>query len=605
MIIDKLLALQVKKKKKKSSPNIKKSWIGRKIIICLLFLPILIFLVVILIYHLVYFDRIYPFVKVASVDLSGKTALEAKEKLENMLTDKPQELILQSPQQIFVWDLTDLNLVYQPESTSQKAFSIARNNSFWENTLQKKDAFWQKINLNYEYFLDQTLLDNQIASLSAVIDIPAIPPEIKIVKDENNKDQIIIEKGIPGKKLDIFKTKQLVLQNLGQLEKKDITLPVDQIFPPVTEEEIVRVKDEAQKLLGKKINLSFDDQNWEITQKELIGWLSFYGTWDEEKISTYTASLAQSIDRPPQNALFRFENNRVLEFKPGNPGQKLDQEKTQQSIKNSLTDLLTDKQSIKIKLEVIVTQPEIGTAEVNNLGINQLIGKGQSWFYGSIPSRIHNIKLAAGKLNGLLVAPGEIFSLNAAIGDISSATGFQQAYVIQSGRTVLGDGGGVCQVSTTMFRAALNAGLPIEERNPHAYRVSYYEYNSGPGLDASIYYPTSDFKFKNDTPAHILIQTTTDTQNMKLTVDLYGTSDGRQVTISQPKIWDQTPPPADLYQDDPTLAAGTIKQVDWKAWGAKVSVDWLVVRNGETLQQKTFYSSYRPWQAIFLKGTKS
>jgi len=122
-------------------------------------------------------------------------------------------------------------------------------------------------------------------------------------------------------------------------------------------------------------------------------------------------------------------------------------------------------------------------------------------------------------------------------------------------------------------------------------------------MDATVFSPSTDFKFKNDTPGHLLIQTSIDVPNRVLAFDIYGTNDGRQVTISQSRIWDQSPPPPDLYQDDPNLATGVVKQIDWKAWGAKVAFDYQVKRGGETLQNQTFYSNYKPWQAIFLRGT--
>jgi vancomycin resistance protein YoaR len=248
-------------------------------------------------------------------------------------------------------------------------------------------------------------------------------------------------------------------------------------------------------------------------------------------------------------------------------------------------------------------RPTVTTDKANTFGVKELISSGYSEFAGSATGRIHNIALAAGRLNGVLIKPGETFSFNEAVGDISAATGYQSAYIIKDGRTVLGDGGGVCQVSTTLFRAALNAGLPIIERHAHAYRVHYYE-EAGfkPGLDATVYGPTYDLKFKNDTPASILIQTKTDVTNLSLTFDLYGTSDGRKAQISNQKLWGVTQPPPDLYQDDPTLARGVVKQVDFAAWGANASFDYLVTRNGQTLQKDTFVSNFRPWQAVYLRG---
>ncbi|OGG14392.1 hypothetical protein A2773_00645 [Candidatus Gottesmanbacteria bacterium RIFCSPHIGHO2_01_FULL_39_10] len=239
------------------------------------------------------------------------------------------------------------------------------------------------------------------------------------------------------------------------------------------------------------------------------------------------------------------------------------------------------------------------------MGIRELIGVGRSKFAHSIPGRIHNVALAASRINGRLIPPGATFSFNEALGDVSASTGFQPAYIIKDGKTVLGDGGGVCQVSTTLFRAALNAGLPIVERWAHAYRVGYYEQDSKPGFDATVYAPGVDLKIKNDTGNNILIQAITDKVNASLTFEFYGTSDGRTVDISAPKIYSESPPPPDLYQDDPTLSNGEVKQTDFAAWGAKAEFNYKVIKNDETVFEKRFFSNYRPWQAVFLRGTKT
>ncbi|PIZ99475.1 MAG: hypothetical protein COX78_01805 [Candidatus Levybacteria bacterium CG_4_10_14_0_2_um_filter_35_8] len=250
------------------------------------------------------------------------------------------------------------------------------------------------------------------------------------------------------------------------------------------------------------------------------------------------------------------------------------------------------------------TKPAITTDKANKLGIKEVIGTGTSLFQHSIPGRIFNVTLASSRINGILVGPGETFSFNKALGDVSSFTGYKQAYIIKDGRTVLGDGGGVCQVSTTLFRAILNAGLPILERQAHAYRVGYYEQDSSPGLDATVYSPSPDLKFKNDTENNILIQSFVDPSILRLTFVLYGTLDGRQVNMTKPIILSQTPPPPAIYQDDPTLTKGEIKQVDFAAWGANVYFTRQVTKNGKEIISDKFVSNYRAWQDIFLKGTK-
>jgi len=372
---------------------------------------------------------------------------------------------------------------------------------------------------------------------------------------------------------------------------------------PVSDEKLEQTRNFAQKLFGKSVVLEFEKDIWDLNDEAMINFLSIYDTFDDDKIASWSGMLANTINREPQNALFNFDGDRVTEFKPAKAGISIDEIKTVESIKNGIQFLSNSQDSsYKFVIPVSKTEPKISTDKVNDLGIKELIGTGESWFYHSIATRIHNLTLASSKLHGVLIPPGEEFSMLKNLGEIDAAHGYKPAYIIQNGRTILGDGGGVCQASTTMFRAALDAGVEIKTRFPHAYRVSYYENNFDIGVDASIFSPTADFTFINDTPGHILIQVTVDPKAMYLKYEFYGTNDGRVVERSKSRMWDQAPPPPDLFQDDPTLAPGVVKQVDWDAWGAKTAFDWKVTRNGETIHEKTFYSTYRPWQAVYLRG---
>lgn len=329
--------------------------------------------------------------------------------------------------------------------------------------------------------------------------------------------------------------------------------------------------------------------------------------WNKEILDESLIQLSQVIDVEAVNALFEFHQGRVTVFKPANNGRKLDTQLFRQRFTDQLTNLANQSppsSQLLFELPVEEIEPLIRTERANEFGIKELLGQGESFFRGSIAGRIHNIVLASSRINGVLISPGETFSFNDTVGDISAATGYKQAYVIKSGRTVLDDGGGVCQVSTTLFRAALNTGLPIIERHAHSYRVAYYEQGGWkPGFDATVYAPSYDLKIKNDTSRFILIQAKADTANLKLTFELYGTKDGRSVEISPVRLWDAKPAPPDLNQDDPTLPNGTVKQVDWAAAGIKAAFDYNVKKEGEELFKKTFVSNFIPWQAVYLHGT--
>jgi len=329
-------------------------------------------------------------------------------------------------------------------------------------------------------------------------------------------------------------------------------------------------------------------------------------TYSDSAVTALLNPIVEQESVLPVDALFTFQNGKVTTFKPSSDGKVIDIDRAQREIVDTIPLLVArgTTQNISIPLVTQVVHPKVTTDQVNHLGIKELIATGTSLFQHSIASRIYNIGLASSRINGTLIAPGETFSFAKAVGDVSSLTGYQQAYVIQNGKTVLGDGGGVCQVSTTLFRAALNAGMPIVERHGHAYRVGYYEEDSPPGIDATVYVPSVDFKFKNDTTHYMLIQSVIDYTELRLTFYLYGTSDGRTVSMTTPVVSNITPPLPTVYTDDPTLPVGTVKQVDFAAAGAHITFSRTVTRDGKIIIADTYNTDYQPWAAAYVRGTK-
>ena len=556
-------------------------------------------------YHLAYKQKIYPYVSIGEIELSNLSINQAEIKLSKLSSQKPNYLEIIFGNQKWELDLQELELEYDPQLTVQQAYLLGRGRGWLKDLKIKWQLWWKKQSLMMTFNIDDEKISNLVKLIASQVDEPPIIPELQLTKD--GAVSLIPAKN--GRLVDKEKLQQQLLVKIGDLNFSETTVPVTIINLQITGDQLSKAQEKADILRQKSLQLNYD--YWfkaELKDQELLSLIGFENVFTEDKIASYSMNLAVKINRPAQNAVFRFENNRAVEFKPALPGLVLDEKETSQLIIEGLDKLVSEEhENIQetINLPVMTSQPQIKTEDVNDLGIKQLLGKGESTFYGSITSRRHNLALTATKINGILIPPGEVFSFNKEVGDISAATGYQSAYIIKDGRTILGDGGGVCQDSTTMFRAALNAGLEIIERHPHSYRVGYYEQNSPTGVDATVYAPSTDLKFKNDTPAHILIQTKVNTATSYIAIEIYGTNDGRQATISNFRLWGQTPPPPDQYQDDPTLPAGVIKQVDWKAWGGKAAFDWQVIRNNDTIHKKTFYSNYQPWQAVFLRGTGS
>lgn len=224
------------------------------------------------------------------------------------------------------------------------------------------------------------------------------------------------------------------------------------------------------------------------------------------------------------------------------------------------------------------------------------VGTGSSSFVGSPDFRVHNIRMGAGKLHGRWIEPGGAFDFNALIGGISAASGFQPGFVVTGNTLSLEDGGGLCQVSTTVFRAAMTAGLPILERHAHSYQVGYY---GEPGLDAAVYAPSKTLRWRNDFAGPLLVQTSWDVKAGRLEVQLFARPDGRRVRIGEPLISAPVRSPDPTFIADKSMTAGAVRRVDMPAPGASVKVVREVTRPDGQVDRDVTRSTYRAWGGVF------
>jgi vancomycin resistance protein YoaR len=260
------------------------------------------------------------------------------------------------------------------------------------------------------------------------------------------------------------------------------------------------------------------------------------------------------------------------------------------------------KEERRVVLPIVRLLPTVTAETARDLGIRELVVEGSTSFRGSSDARIQNIATATARFHGVVIGPGELFSFNEHLGDVSAEEGYEESLIIMGDRTLVGIGGGVCQVATTAFRAAFWGGYPVEERWPHGYRVRAYE--PPLGLDATVYAPYVDLKFRNDTPYSLLVQTEADVDTGTLTFRFYGTSTGRRIEMEEPRVENRVPHGPPIYEDDPALLVGTRKQVDWEVDGLDVTVVRRVWQDQELAREDTFFSRYEPWQARYRVGTR-
>jgi vancomycin resistance protein YoaR len=396
-----------------------------------------------------------------------------------------------------------------------------------------------------------------------------------------------------------------------------VPLVIEEIQPEILD--IATQAEQARFMLAQPLTITIPDSEegdpgpWTLDVPTLAQMLTFERTEDANGVNVQVAlnpnklrlelvKIAQEADRAPENARFIFnDDTRQLDLLAQDRiGRRI---RIDASIENINNQLRAGEHTIPLTLEL--TQPAArADSTAQTLGISELVWAETSYFRGSNASRLQNIQIAASQFHGILIPPGATFSMGEWMGDISLDNGYAEALIIYGGQTITGIGGGVCQVSTTVFRAAFFAGFPIVERYTHAYRVSYYEQNiSGidsrlAGLDATVYFPLVDFKFTNDTPYWLLMETYFNRAAASLTWKLYSTKDGRSVQWSTTGLQNITPAPEPNFVENKELKKDEVRQVDWAADGATVTINRVVTRDGVTLYNSNFTTTYQPWRSI-------
>ncbi len=567
-------------------------------------------------YEVAYADRVYPGVRVQNIDLSGMTLEETNEKLADALQFS-QHGTLQFTYQDQNWRFTPAELGYRvdPSSSAEQAFDVGRGGWFGANLIEKASAWFTGVQIAPVALYDERVALQALQSIAEEIDRPVVEASLSL----DNTDVSVVS-GQVGLEVDLSAALTEVATHLVQMEDALIALNVHETQPMIMDVELQAKQ--ARKILSDHLVLTApangedESQSWSIAPGDLAGMLTILRVDDGEEtlyqvgvnhelFRIYLSSLAPGLFVYPVNARFIFnDDTRQLEvLEPAVIGRDLDIETTIEKINAELLNGVHEIPLTFITLKPPVTDDMTG----EELGIIEQVQTYTSYFFDSGSTRVQNIRAGSSRFHGLLIAPWETFSMAEALGNISLDNGYAEAPIIYGGQTIQGIGGGICQVSTTLFRAAFFAGFPINERHAHSYRVGYYELLSNgardpnlAGLDATVYVPIVDLKFTNDTDHWLLMETYVGSSS--LTWKFYSTSTGRTVD------WHTTGPtnivkaPDPLYRENPDLSKGTIKQVDYAADGANVTVTRTVYLHDQVYFSDAFYTHFAPWQAIFEYG---
>ncbi len=563
-------------------------------------------------YQIAISNRMVPGVMIDGVDVGGLTLEQARAQLASSI-DYPQQAIFTFVYQERVWQVsaTELGVRLDLDRTLAQAFDVGHQDTPVRNLQEQVQAWARGVQVSPHYVFDQSATLAYLDGLLREIGTPAVQPTL--VFDGLAVQTTPAQMGI---ELD---TAAILNQITAQVQQftagAQIPLTVKEVQPQAVDLEstaaFLRTAVSAPLALTATDGSGQPLGEWHIQPEQIAPLLQITETVGEAGVRTFGVEvemdgfqealrqLAPGLIVPGRNGRFHFDdaNKQLVVIEPAVDARELNVEATVASLERAV---FSPDQRV-VPLVFTTTPPRYhNNLTATELGITELVSESTSYYTGSSAARMQNIEVGTAFFDGVIVAPREVFSFNAILGELSYERGFADGATIFGGRAVKGIGGGICQVSTTIFRTAFFGGFPIVERYSHGYRVYYYELgNWGPGLDAAIFTPSADFKFQNDTDYHILLEAEMLPEQDALTFRFYSTNPGRQVEVSQPIVRNITQPTATIYEENPALSQGQQLQVDWSKEGGDVVVT-RIIRDafGNILEQRDFGTFYQPWSAV-------
>ena len=506
-------------------------------------------------------------------------------------------------------DLSQSILNFDQHKTVFEAYDYGRSGNWAKDAFSKFQLLFGGRHFLAYYSLDDASLDKVLRQ--QFVDLERQPenakPKVTCV-GVTCQTEILSEKS--GLTFDYNKAITEIKNNLRSLSKNDVKLFDVVSYPSITKDMFTNNASLVDSLLSQSApKFVYKERVWIMRKTDFASMLEFATSSGSNSLGVnqeafnywLTKNVISDVNVAPKNANVEIVNGQPVSVSTHQNGLEVDREKVLNDLNNKLAG--GDFSDLKITISTKTIEPEVLTADVNDLGIKEIIGAGQSSFAGSPSNRIHNIKTGAGKVHGALILPGEEFSLIKTLGDVDASTGYLPELVIKGNKTMPEFGGGLCQIGTTVFRAAMDSGLPILERQNHSYNVSYYLENGLPGVDATIYIPHPDVRFVNDTGKYILIQAKI--SGSKLTFEFWGTKDGRKAERTKPQVWGWVTPPDTKYITSTDLKPGEQKCTEKAHKGVSASFDYSITYASGEVKKQTFNSHYKPWQAVCLVGAGS
>lgn len=552
-------------------------------------LVLFIFIVIIAIIRITHYDKILPGVVVRNIYVGSLTKAQAMAKLNEQTSQYYNSNVsYEINGRTTTMTPAQMGVSFDDKAIIDSAFQLGRENDIVTDIANQTAMVFSDEDL-MQLNVDKDKFSDTLINMNSRIATPG-QNAAYVIKDS----QVAVVDSKPGERIDMGVAIFGLTRQLSNL-KSELKLPTVTIAPSRTTDTLLRQKESVTNMVKAPVALVYKDKSWEISRQQLLDWLyikSQYGPLktnllnhyynvsaqlndfqiEKQNVNDFLGGVAGEINQEAIDAKLTINGGKAVVFKQSRDGRQLNIEKTTQTVIESIK----NSSGQPVELVVEVKKADVSDDNIENLGIKELISEGVTMFPGSPSNRLVNVRVGMSKFNGILLKPGQVFSFGEFLGEVGPEQGYTPGLVILGDHEEKAYGGGLCQVSSTAYRAALLAGLPILERTNHAFAISYYTAPFGvPGVDATIYYPQVDMKFKNDTGHHILIQTEMIGTTLKFRY--YGTKTKSGVIRGPSFVYgshDETQPSQTVFYRDVLDLAGNVTKTDTINTYYKSSLDF-------------------------------
>ncbi|HEV7664891.1 MAG TPA: VanW family protein [Chloroflexota bacterium] len=563
-------------------------------------------------FELANWDKISPGVTALGTSIGGLSRAEAVSRLApgvELLLDRP--LAIHGADQTWHTTARDLGLRLDPNELIGAAYQVGRSGSPLDRLGQQLDTLAHGRTVSLTSTTDAAALDGSLSAMARQVERAPIDAKLTLAKDgtiqaSQAQDGVAVDLGASRDQL------AAALNGSGQT----VELTTRRVPPAIADEQVQTAHEQLDRLLGpsaESLTATFADETWKLERADVAKLVSLRSstrpdqpaavTLDDAPLRAWAARVAKDVDQTVQDARFQYNGGNLKVLRASKQGRRVDQEATVKSVHDAL---LSGEHTVALPVSVV--EPSVSSDNPQALGITELIDKGSTSFAGGIAEKKANIKLAAQRLNGVVVAPGGTFSFNDAVGPTTIDAGFQWGFGIESGtngpKTVPSVAGGICQVATTLFQPVFWSGYQLEERYWHLYWIPAYTSRGVVGLDVTVDGDSGlDFKWTNPTKDYVLIQADTDDANIYF--GLYGKKPSWKVQVDDAVITNRVPPdPKPIAQEEPSLPWGRTLMVETARDGFDAQVTRRVLpSDGGKPRELSLKSTYQPAHTVTLVGT--